>query len=1374
MAVTKSQLAQWSKEYEAKHPDRKNKDTYQGKTTAQTTAAAQPKTERVTREQLAQWGKEFDAKQQAKKTQERENLYAAAYDSYRTNNNLGLADELDSRSDWLNQQDLGTKDVYKDVNRWRDTDDNQNLMDAVRRVDSTHGAYTDADLIKNGGWTQAQIDRAREINAQYDTVPLLEKAERRIGNSAKSVAANVSGAAAMAAGALPQAVGTEVKDDDRTRTLMRAIQRVDGTNGMYTDRDLIRAGWTAEEIADARARLAQGQASVKVDNPVYNWGRDTHQKGEELLADAQAGESGVQKFMHSAALSAGENLVLGAVNPALVLPVLSLQGAGDSLAASDERGESPEKAMTKAALKFGAGWAINRVGAADLAKTMGSDYAKDTVAGQIADFVRGMAGESPFAQQYPAIANAVSGGIDNAMQAFVESYADQAIDAALGDTETAQKMFTKENFLSALESGLSGGVSGAMGGAAGTGVGAVKEKAKQTAVNAAQERAAQAGQTIQQTETAAKKTQQRTQEPGMQSQTVQEGAAEKAAVAEPKAESAAEEKTEPAEPVKSQNANPAVRQFEQAVEAGGLTGKTIRLFTPEAGNEANRAALEEAYGVKLPETAASTRRMLRDLAAQQNEVKSAAAAHPEIKPQTVEKAGEMVETSQSAGADSSPNEGSHWQDGTAVLDEQSPTVQKIDGPAAEGRDYSDAELKADPAASEGSGPLRETYGLREPSSQTARQAEVASTLKQWGIKSDSAVQDISQKLPKGVEAKRYAAAASTIYRVAQMEEVKSFDDALKLAGAMNHTALNVSYVLDSGDAGRLALKQAYLYGADIKEQPNYGGQLTSMSTSGEGTVYYKGTLDHNGADMGSRLIELNAKATGTDAILQNVLQNDPNVKAYVDTETGRIFFGDSVTDLFGTILHEDYHWYNSLDSEGAKTLQDHALQYLAEMDGYESVDEMIREKLDVYARQGLTYAQAAEELVADAWRGIFSTEADFKCWVEFQRGQAEKNAGTAGKVKAVMNRVKKLLTDIISRAKEVLTHDPDNAAALKAKRLAEAERRILQDEYFAHAEKAMDNLRAAKENAAALKTEDTAGRKGIRFSIQKNADGESYIKIDEDILKDVPQEEWKAVVKQTIKDRYPNGFQRNGWTILNHKDGRSEFVRSKSTMMLQRSNEKIYVDKMRMAANLDEIIQTADEVYREPANHKNAEAFNRGKIEIQVGQNFYEADVLTAIKADDREIFYDIVNIAPVNNKALSRTHMESNDSGSSLREGFIEPFGGTHIESEDSRSRLPKGSMETSGKAHMESEDSGSRGSEVSKQSIAQESTESKRTDEPVKKSVRFQLGTPVEVDTKKDLVAVHNLTEENLIIATFFLNIVRIYPLAESLEICYTDFAR
>ena len=312
----------------------------------------------------------------------------------------------------------------------------------------------------------------------------------------------------------------------------------------------------------------------------------------------------------------------------------------------------------------------------------------------------------------------------------------------------------------------------------------------------------------------------------------------------------------------------------------------------------------------------------------------------------------------------------------------------------------------------------------------------------------------------------------------------------------------------------------------------------------------------------------------------------------------------------------------------------------------------------------------------------------------------------------------------MSRAKEVLTLDPDNRAALKAQRLAENERRILQDEYFAHAEKAMDNLRSAKENAAAPKTESAAEGRNIRFSIQKDADGESYIKIDEDILNGVPQEDWKTVVKQAIKERYPNGFERNGWTILNHKDGRSEFVRSKSTMALQRTNEETYADKMRMAANLDEIIKTADEVYREPANHKNAEAFNRGKIKIVVGQNAYEADVLTAFKANDREIFYDIVDIKSTNNKTSMRTHVESKDSRSSLQGGFTEPSGKAHMESEDSGSRGAESSIyQESADTVLKTEEGGERPSFPAKNSIAQENAESKGNSEPVKKSVRFQL---------------------------------------------------
>ena len=67
---------------------------------------------------------------------------------------------------------------------------------------------------------------------------------------------------------------------------------------------------------------------------------------------------------------------------------------------------------------------------------------------------------------------------------------------------------------------------------------------------------------------------------------------------------------------------------------------------------------------------------------------------------------------------------------------------------------------------------------------------------------------------------------------------------------------------------------------------------------------------------------------------------------------------------------------------------------------------------------------------------------------------------------------------------------------------------------------------------------------------------------------------------------------------------------------------------------------------------------------MQVGQNAYEADVLTAIKTDQREIFYDIVDIKPIK----------------------IETSGKAHIESEDSRSRLPEAAEQSIAQASGES----------------------------------------------------------------------------------------
>ena len=1371
------------------------------------------------------------------------NLYSAALDDYRTKNNLGFADAMDSRSDGLNQQkvtvspagklnlaekqvqssglgqlvsDPGTwygqqaqklknsyteysqPEAFDQANQWFDQPRNQELVnklleqksgfttyaeqgtsknaasagdgsiDPFRTVagGSQSGAkYSNADL-KKLGYTDTEIKQAREYLDTMEEIPEWKQLARRTANTVGGVADTVAAAPLMAGEYLVQAKKNSdaleaLKDTDHNKRLVEAIQRVDGTNGAYTDEDLVKAGWNREEVAAMRARMQAAKQGIDTEKSV---GYQLYNRGQQLTGAAQSGLTDVQRTVQGVATSAAENLAVAAINPAAVLPVLSAQGAADAMGQSAAKGESAGKALAGGVAKFGAGWAINSVGAADLARTMGADYARNSVAGAVADKIRALAGDSAFAAAHPAVANAISGGIDNAMQAFVETYADKAIDAALGDEEAAQTMFTTDTLVQALESGLTGGASGALGGAVGTGLSKMNAGDSSLRGNveryAAQDEYEQALKDYQRREELAREPGEVDEEEPLRhalpegdagsrnplalgrtenSDLIEQGSSERVQQG-----SAAEDSGTSAAPVSD---NVAVQAFAEAVVGDSLTGKTIRLFTPEAGNEANRAAFEEAYGVKLPSTAAATRRMLREVAVQRSQQNAVENAGESVESSTETAADGAEPLSQRISADSPPSMGALDRTGNVELTAQNGADRQavmqsvpVEESTLDGMDSSNS-------------PMRETYGMEAPRTEGQKQARTEQVLRSWKV-GEKAAQEISRKQPEGVDSDRYAAAASTLYRLGQMEDVKTFDQALELAGTGSGMAANVNYVLGNLK-GRNALEIAYTYGRDAAEtrwaKSQLGGTLTEQSLKGRGETIYKGTL-RNANDAGSQVIELNAAATGTTAVLKNVLQNgagqaDSRVRAYVDTETARIFFGDSAQDTFGTVLHEDYHWYNALDSEGAKTLQDHALLYLARSSGFETVDEMIREKMTDYAQQNLTYEEAAEELVGDAWRGIFSNESDFKRWVEFQRGQAEKNSGRAGTIRTVMNRVKEMLGGIISRAKEVLTLDPDNRAALKAQRLAENERKILQDEYFAHAQQAMDNLRSAKENAAAPKTESAAEGRNIRFSIQKDADGESYIKIDEDILNGVPQEDWKTVVKQAIKERYPNGFERNGWTILNHKDGRSEFVRSKSTMALQRTNEETYADKMRMAANLDEIIKTADEVYREPANHKNAEAFNRGKIKIVVGQNAYEADVLTAFKANDREIFYDIVDIKSTNNKTSMRTHVESKDSRSSLQGGFTEPSGKAHMESEDSGSRGSEGSIyQESADTVLKTEEGDERPSFPAKNSIAQENAESKGNSEPVKKSVRFQLSAPVEVDQNKDLVAVHNLTAENL----------------------------
>ena len=158
----------------------------------------------------------------------------------------------------------------------------------------------------------------------------------------------------------------------------------------------------------------------------------------------------------------------------------------------------------------------------------------------------------------------------------------------------------------------------------------------------------------------------------------------------------------------AQSENPAVRQFAEVAASDSLTGRTIGLFTPNAENRENRAAFEQAYGVTLPDTAGATRRMLREIAAQQ---KAKSEAVPVV--QSAELPSEAASVPQTV--QDAPAETADVMPETAAPD----NVREAAAAVGETDSYENA-------------PLRETLGLRPEAPKTQREAEVQRALEAGG------------------------------------------------------------------------------------------------------------------------------------------------------------------------------------------------------------------------------------------------------------------------------------------------------------------------------------------------------------------------------------------------------------------------------------------------------------------------------------------------------------------------------------------------------------------------------------------------------------------------------------------------------------------
>lgn len=397
--------------------------------------------------------------------------------------------------------------------------------------------------------------------------------------------------------------------------------------------------------------------------------------------------------------------------------------------------------------------------------------------------------------------------------------------------------------------------------------------------------------------------------------------------------------------------NPAVQQLAAAMEADALTGKTINLFTPNAANEANRAAFAEEYGMELPATASETRKALRTLAQQQTaeqamqqeaeapgtnvgnkaaQVKNPAA---DQRQSTVGKAGETVESGQGYSVSMSNDTMTvRFADGTEAVrtvDPENPRTMLFDpeqlhqqaqaesrgrcaagsaGAAAEPAEYADVELRGRPAA------------LETDSWTRGEQVQTAQELAQHYRMSTQAVQTVVNNMPAGIGAEIYAPAAASLYRLGVNGEGASFAEALQMTGKGSALSGRVQQVLALGNAGRTALALAYTQGKGEAEHykemkaAELGKQPGKAALRDDAGTYYKadGSVS-KGARADDALIELSAKASGV--AVQRVVQGlANNAKGLIQSAAGKVFYSSEADAA--TVMHETLHELNRWDNAG--------------------------------------------------------------------------------------------------------------------------------------------------------------------------------------------------------------------------------------------------------------------------------------------------------------------------------------------------------------------------------------------------------------------------------------------------------------------------
>lgn len=358
------------------------------------------------------------------------------------------------------------------------------------------------------------------------------------------------------------------------------------------------------------------------------------------------------------------------------------------------------------------------------------------------------------------------------------------------------------------------------------------------------------------------------------------------------------------------------------------------------------------------------------------------------------------------------------------------------------------------------------------------------------------------------------------------------------------------------------------------------------------------------------------------------------IKVEKDGKTGKIF------GAFNADTGEIFVNAGSVQRSVSETIEHETAHYLAEVARRENVRTFMRDVQSRYSSEewGKVYDAYFDRYAAltGDYAGMSENDIELYVWEEIM-GDAYAEIDQYDEKASRFNReAENALSQSGQESKNALQAEGTQGAAEQGRETAEA----------------------------------TERRRGPpeRFSVEKTDDGRAVAVVDDDILSGIDTQTWdktkKAQAKAAAKAAlltFKDGIQVNGIDYKVNRTSRREYTRSEDTERLYREDKAAFADKMRAAANADDIITATTDWTRDGTlTHPRTDSFvdfAHGDVLIQSGNNQYDARVVVGITSGGEYVFYDVVDMEPtsfakkeetpttaLSNKAIGDIHGASLD----------------------------------------------------------------------------------------------------------------------------------